>query len=123
MNSIREQLMSFGYRYDDGKSEYCNVISFLNWSNNVDKTPSLLSLSGKVLIKELPLSTIKFHKTKMMNTYNKHIIDNGIAGIVISVQDMLENGEESYWLLDGYHRFTWLKQQGIKEYKYIIITP
>lgn len=122
MNSIREQLTSFGYHYDDGKDECCNVIGFLNWSNNVDKPPSLLSLADKLLIKEIPLSQIKFHEVKMDNSDGKSIIEDGIAGIVMPVQNMSENSKELYWLLDGYHRFTWLKQQGIKEYKYIVIT-
>lgn len=88
----------------------------------MDKSPSLLSLADKVLIKEIPLSQIKFHEVKMDNSDGKFIIEDGIAGIVMPVQDMFENSKELYWLLDGYHRFTWLKQQGIKEYKYIVIT-
>lgn len=113
--SIKHQLESFGYQYDNSLTDYDNVIKFLNLVNNVVKTPDKLKQYDNATINTVSLKDISYHKVKMSNTKSKSIIPNGIAGVVIL-------RDNDYWLVDGYHRFQWLKENDYDQYDYIIIS-
>ena len=113
-HSIKHQLKSFDYQYDNSLTDYDNVIRFLNLVNNVVKTPEKLKQYNHAIINTVSLKDISYHKVKMCHTESKSIIPGGIAGVVI----MRSN---DYWLIDGYHRFQWLKDNDYDKYAYIVL--
>ena len=115
MKCVRHQLESFGYQYDDSLTNYDNVIRFLNKVNNVSNTPDSLKEYDKAVIRLVCLKDISYHKVKMSHTEPKSIVLGGIAGVVLS-------RDNDYWLVDGYHRFQWLKENDINNYEYIVLT-
>ena len=115
MRCIKHQLESFGHQYDDSLTDYDNVIYFLNKVNNVSETLSIFKDYDKAVIKKIMLKSISYHKIKMSHTESKSIIPGGIAGVVIIRSN-------DYWLVDGYHRFQWLKENDYDEYDYIVLT-
>ena len=115
MRCIKHQLESFGHQYDDSLTDYDNVIYFLNKVNNVSETLSIFKDYDKAVIEKIMLKSISYHKIKMSHTESKSIIPGGIAGVVIIRSN-------DYWLVDGYHRFQWLKENDYDEYDYIVLT-
>lgn len=114
-HSIKHQLESFNYQYDNSLTDYDNVIRFLNLVNNVVKTPDKLKQYDNATINTISLKSISYHKVKMRHTKSKSIVPNGIAGVVIL-------RDNDYWLVDGYHRFQWLKENDYDQYEYIVLT-
>ena len=115
LKCIDRQLESFGYQYDNSLTDYDNVICFLNKVNNVSETPSIFKDYGKAVIETISLESISYHKIKMRHTESKSIVLGGIAGVVLS-------RDNDYWLVDGYHRFQWLKDNDYDKYEYIVLT-
>lgn len=115
MKCIKHQLESFGYQYDDSLTNYDNVIRFLNKVNNVSNTPDSLKEYDKAVIRLVCLKDISYHKVKMSHTEPKSIVLGGVAGVVIL-------RDNDYWLVDGYHRFQWLKDNDYDKYAYIVLT-
>lgn len=114
MKCIRHQLESFGYQYDDSLTNYDNVIRFLNKVNNVSETPDILKKYDNAVIETISIKSISYHKVKMSHTEPKSIVLGGIAGVVLS-------RDNDYWLVDGYHRFQWLKDNDYDKYEYILL--
>lgn len=114
MRCIKHQLESFGYQYDNNLTDYDNVICFLNKVNNVSNTPDSLKEYDKAVIRLVCLKDISYHKVKMSHTESKSIVLGGIAGVVIL-------RDNDYWLVDGYHRFQWLKDNDYDKYEYIVL--
>ena len=114
MKCIKHQLESFDYQYDDSLTDYDNVIRFLNKVNNVSETPDILKEYDKAVIRLVCLKSISYHKVKMIHTESKSIVLGGIAGVVLT-------RDNDYWLVDGYHRFQWLKENDYDEYEYIVL--
>ena len=115
MKCVRHQLESFDYQYDNSLTDYDNVICFLNKVNNVNETPDILKKYDNAVIETISLKSISYHKVKMSHTESKSIVLGGIAGVVLS-------RDNDYWLVDGYHRFQWLKENDINNYEYIVLT-
>ena len=112
--TIITQLSTFGYEHDESLNDAQNVIAFCNWINNVDKTPPIAQNVNHVDIQHVNLDDVSVIE-KRVRMINAHAVpENGIAGIIIKINDR-------YHILDGYHRYKWLKENGYTEGFYIVV--
>lgn len=113
-DTIRKQVEKFGYVWRNELSDCDNVVVMLNMLNNTEVTPSALSSVSVAGMKIVHLNDIVYHVGRMQNVEPHVVPVDGIAGVVVKCG-------EKYRLIDGYHRYKWLKSNGIACGVYILL--
>lgn len=106
--TIKSQLMSAGFIIRDDVPLYKNVINFMSWSNRTDYIPDSLKNVSSCSYELVNISEI--YKNRYRKVDSHEIPDGGFAGVLLD-----------RWLLDGYHRYEWMKEQGIDKGYYIVL--